>query len=90
MLVCVHVGWIVSVLVSPPLGAIGCSVLFDCHIFWSYGPAHKILLLIAYVHSDVSSLTRGLIFSPDLYLVPYSVYVRSKSSGETVHMYTLI
>ena len=69
--------------------SIACSVIFDCHIFRSYGPAHKILILIAYVHSDVSSLTRGLIIGSDLHLLPYSMYVRSKGSGQTVHMCTL-
>ena len=88
MLVCV--GWIVSVLVSLPLGVIACSVIFDCHIFRSYGPAHRILLLIVCVHSDVSSVARGLMFGSDLHLLQYPVYVRSKGSGQTVHICILI
>ena len=60
-------------------------------------PAHKILVLIAYVqmpplntYDDVSRGTRGLFFDLSNSLLPNLVYVGSEGSGESAHMLRLV
>ena len=56
--------------------------------FTQYGPAHKILVLIAYaqkpplnIHNLVSSRVRGQIFGLSLQLLPYFVYAEREGSS---------
>ena len=59
--------------------------------------AHEILVPISNAqktplkaHGDGSRGARGLIFDPSHFLLPYFVYVRCESSGETLHIHRLI
>ena len=64
-----------------------------------YGPAHEIMLVIAYtqnleqkpplnVHIDVFIGAKSLYFVPSLQLHPYYVYASSEGSDESAHAQT--
>ena len=60
------------------------------------GPAHKVLVIIAYAqmpiinaHADVYRGARGLTFGLSLHLYPYFVYVGSEGSDKSVYVHKL-
>ena len=60
------------------------------------GPAHEILVLIAYSYGDALNMyvqllsrTRGLKFGPRLHLLLYFEHVSSNGPGETAQMWRL-